>query len=135
MAKIPVSEYSSPQVPLKEFLSSSFEYPSISSDSIKLPEIGSSFKEAQVSTPSLLQDTSSVSPATADIAAGSVQALGQTLKGIYEAKLLTERAQREAELSAGKTAGVSKFKNVQETGEAQINPLKALIANYRASVK
>lgn len=70
-----------------------------------------------------------------DIAKASTQAVADLASGIFKAKLMQEQAQREIESGSLQTASSGKFKDIGSQTEAQINPLKTLIANYRASIK
>lgn len=107
------------------------------SSSFELPELGSSFKQDQKAVPGLFTKDAGAKTSSfgSTMATAAPEAAAKLLEGIYQAKLLQEKTQRDIESEAAATSAAGKFQDLSKMISGQISPLKELIANYRAAIK
>lgn len=70
----------------------------------------------------------------ASIGAAIPQGLATAASGIMKAQAILEQQKRKAMSEGAAEASKGVFQAQSQAGQAKINPLKALIANYRASI-
>jgi hypothetical protein len=106
---------------------------------LTLPQLGASAQFGQPREISLgadlgASDASAASTGMASIGAAIPQGLATAASGVMQAQATLEKQKRKAMSEGASEAGKGRYETQQKTSQAQINPLKALIANYRASI-
>lgn len=109
---------------------------------LQLPELGSSIKFGEPREISLGVDTDITAPVAEEMSPGMGQALGSAIpqglataaSGIMKAQMIGEQQRRKSKSEAEAEKGKGRYEAVSQSSQGQINPLKSLIANYRAAI-
>jgi hypothetical protein len=109
---------------------------------LTLPELGSSVQFGEPRQISLGVDTDIAAPAAEGMSAGMGQALGSAIpqglatlaSGVMKAQMIGEQQRRKSKSEAEAEKGKGRYEAVSQSSQGQINPLKSLIANYRAAI-
>lgn len=111
---------------------------------LQLPELGSSLALGQPRQVSLdvIPAGGMTSPVEAGassvssgLAAAGAPAAATLIGGLMQAQALQESQQRKSSSQAQAEIGKGLSESISQSSQAQINPLKSLIANYRAAIR
>ena len=109
---------------------------------LQLPELGASTKFGEPRQISLGVETDVTAPSASSMTPEAGQALGAAIpqglatlaSGVMQARRIGEKQRRQSASEAAAETGKGRSEAISQTSQGQINPLKALIANYRAAI-
>lgn len=108
---------------------------------LQLPELGSSLALGQprqvsldVMPPGGMNSSVEAGGVSSGLAAAGAPAAATLISGLMQAQALQESQQRKSSSQAQAEIGKGLSESISQSSQAQINPLKSLIANYRAAI-